>query len=50
MRDYLLNHNANTHWAYPSSEETDAVIADARGWRWRTSSAPRRTKSRSAPT
>ncbi|MEO7273048.1 MAG: cysteine desulfurase-like protein [Vicinamibacterales bacterium] len=30
MRDYLLNHNANTHWAYPSSEETDAAIADAR--------------------
>src|SRR6187401_1417500 len=30
MRDYLLNHNANTHWAYPSSEETDAAIAAAR--------------------
>ena len=30
MRDYLLNHNANTHWAYPTSEETDAAIADAR--------------------
>ena len=25
MRDYLLNHNANTHWAYPTSEETDAA-------------------------
>jgi cysteine desulfurase family protein (TIGR01976 family) len=30
MRDYLLNHNANTHWAYPTSEETDAALADAR--------------------
>ena len=31
MRDYLLHHNANTHWAYPTSEETDAAIAAARG-------------------
>ena len=30
MRDYLLHHNANTHWAYPTSAETDAMIADAR--------------------
>jgi cysteine desulfurase family protein (TIGR01976 family) len=30
MRDYLLHHNANTHWAYPTSEETDAAIAAAR--------------------
>jgi cysteine desulfurase family protein (TIGR01976 family) len=30
MRDYLLHHNANTHWAYPTSEETDAAIAEAR--------------------
>jgi cysteine desulfurase family protein (TIGR01976 family) len=30
MRDYLLHHNANTHWAYPTSEETDAAIAGAR--------------------
>ena len=30
MADYLLNHNANTHWAYPTSEETDAAIAAAR--------------------
>jgi selenocysteine lyase/cysteine desulfurase len=30
MRDYLLDHNANTHWAYPTSEETDAAIASAR--------------------
>jgi cysteine desulfurase family protein (TIGR01976 family) len=31
MRDYLLHHSANTHWAYPTSEETDAAIANARG-------------------
>jgi cysteine desulfurase family protein (TIGR01976 family) len=31
MADYLLHHNANTHWAYPSSQETDAMLADARG-------------------
>ena len=31
MRDYLLHHNANTHWAYPTSAETDAAIAPARG-------------------
>jgi cysteine desulfurase family protein (TIGR01976 family) len=30
MRDYLLHHNANTHWAYATSEETDAAIAEAR--------------------
>jgi cysteine desulfurase family protein (TIGR01976 family) len=30
MDDYLFNHNANTHWRYPSSEETDALIAGAR--------------------
>ncbi|MDZ4864019.1 MAG: cysteine desulfurase-like protein [Gemmatimonadota bacterium] len=30
MVDYLLHHNANTHWAYPTSEETDAAIAYAR--------------------
>jgi cysteine desulfurase family protein (TIGR01976 family) len=28
--DYLAHHNANTHWNYPTSEETDAIIADAR--------------------
>jgi cysteine desulfurase family protein (TIGR01976 family) len=26
MTDYLFNHNANTHWAYPSSNETDAIL------------------------
>src|SRR5438270_13498747 len=30
MNDYLYHHNANTHWAYPTSEETDAIIASAR--------------------
>ncbi len=30
MEDYLLHHNANTHWHYPSSAETDAAIAQAR--------------------
>src|ERR1700694_6066089 len=28
--DYLLNHNANTHWEYPSSHETDAIIEAGR--------------------
>ncbi len=28
--DYLLRHNANTHWRYPTSEETDALLAGAR--------------------
>ena len=30
MADYLYHHNANTHWAYPTSQETDAAIEDAR--------------------
>ncbi|HEY0003166.1 MAG TPA: cysteine desulfurase-like protein [Pyrinomonadaceae bacterium] len=30
MTDYLYHHNANTHWAYPTSEETDALIESAR--------------------
>ena len=30
MDDYLFNHNANTHWRYPTSEETDGLIARAR--------------------
>ena len=28
--DYLLHHNANTHWRYPTSEETDRLLARAR--------------------
>jgi cysteine desulfurase family protein (TIGR01976 family) len=31
VADYLLNHNANTHWEYPTSHETDAIIEAARG-------------------
>ncbi|HEX7140002.1 MAG TPA: cysteine desulfurase-like protein [Vicinamibacterales bacterium] len=30
MNDYLFRHNANTHWAYPTSEETDAILFSAR--------------------
>ena len=30
MDDYLYHHNANTHWRYPTSEETDALIAYSR--------------------
>jgi len=30
MEDYLFNHNANTHWQYPTSEETDALLLAAR--------------------
>src|SRR5207248_10219219 len=30
VSDYLLNHNANTHWEYPTSHETDAIIESAR--------------------
>ncbi|HEX3234558.1 MAG TPA: cysteine desulfurase-like protein [Gemmatimonadales bacterium] len=30
MADYLLHHNANTHWHYPTSQETDAMITSAR--------------------
>jgi cysteine desulfurase family protein (TIGR01976 family) len=31
MSDYLYLHNANTHWNYPSSAETDAMLDAARG-------------------
>lgn len=30
MNDYLYNHNANTHWEYPTSHETDQMIEDSR--------------------
>ncbi len=30
VADYLLNHNANTHWEYPTSHETDVIIESAR--------------------
>lgn len=30
VREYLLHHNANTHWAFATSEETDVALAAAR--------------------
>ena len=30
MTDYLYNHNANTHWNYPTSAETDEALEAAR--------------------
>ncbi|HEX5970533.1 MAG TPA: cysteine desulfurase-like protein [Gemmatimonadaceae bacterium] len=30
VRSYLLEHNANTHWAYPTSIETDNLLSEAR--------------------
>jgi cysteine desulfurase family protein (TIGR01976 family) len=30
VADYLYEHNANTHWNYPTSAETDAILAQAR--------------------
>ena len=30
MDDYLYHHNANTHWRYATSEETDTLIAYSR--------------------
>jgi cysteine desulfurase family protein (TIGR01976 family) len=30
MTDYLLHHNANTHWAYPTSVETDRMLQASR--------------------
>lgn len=30
MADYLHHHNANTHWGYPTSTETDTALAEAR--------------------
>ncbi|HZI17660.1 MAG TPA: cysteine desulfurase-like protein [Pyrinomonadaceae bacterium] len=30
MTDYLFRHNANTHWAYPTSEETDRMLEGSR--------------------
>jgi cysteine desulfurase family protein (TIGR01976 family) len=30
MSDYLYHHNANTHWAFPTSHETDLALAEAR--------------------
>jgi cysteine desulfurase family protein (TIGR01976 family) len=30
VTDYLLSHNANTHWGFPTSAETDAALGLAR--------------------
>jgi cysteine desulfurase family protein (TIGR01976 family) len=30
MTEYLYHHNANTHWRYPTSWETDVMIREAR--------------------
>lgn len=30
VMDYLARHNANTHWDYPTSRETDRILASAR--------------------
>jgi cysteine desulfurase family protein (TIGR01976 family) len=30
MNEYLYHHNANTHWAYPTSSETDEILANSR--------------------
>ena len=30
MVEYLTRHNANTHWAYPTSAETDAMLDASR--------------------
>lgn len=30
MTEYLVRHNANTHWHYPASQDTDRIVADAR--------------------
>jgi cysteine desulfurase family protein (TIGR01976 family) len=30
MKDYLYHHNANTHWHFPTSAETDVLIAAGR--------------------
>ncbi len=30
VSDYLVHHNANTHWAFPTSIETDAALSKAR--------------------
>jgi cysteine desulfurase family protein (TIGR01976 family) len=30
IAEYLTSHNANTHWSFPSSHETDVALAQAR--------------------
>ena len=31
VSEYLYRHNANTHWAYPTSAETDELLERSRG-------------------
>ncbi|MFO7767889.1 MAG: cysteine desulfurase-like protein [bacterium] len=31
VTDYLVHHNANAHWPFPTSRETDEVVASGRG-------------------
>ena len=31
MTEYLFHHNANTHWAFPTSHETDVLLLN-RPW------------------
>ena len=50
MADYLLHHNANTHWAYPTSVETDAALAAARDALADFLGGPAVARSPSAPT
>src|SRR4029079_7413415 len=30
VTEYLYHHNANTHWNYPTSAETDAILEESR--------------------
>ncbi len=46
----ISHHNANTHWRYPTSEETDALIAGAREALADFLGAAPRGDRRSAPT
>ena len=47
MADYLFHHNANTHWQYPTSEETDALLLRALTWdKPRQDSVPRTKQCR----
>ncbi len=50
MADYLFHHNANTHWDYPTSAETDALLLNARGGGRRSARRARPTRSRSGRT
>ena len=45
MADYLIHHNANTHWGFPTSAETDAALCRTRDRPWPTFSMPRPPRS-----